>query len=188
MHPDEPKPTAPAADEIALRQALSALAVERRPGADLWPAIAARLEPHQAATAAPAGALSPTRGASRRPPRRRALLQSLAACAALLAVLVLALPWHQSKTSLQAQSDPYDRLLIGEALALDREYAAAFAQFEGAALPAPLQPGLIALEQESARVRALLVNQPQQTRLLHELRELHERRLRLLKRGLELFA
>ena len=185
MQPNEPIPSASDADDKALQRALSALAVERSPGSDLWPEIAARLDPRIPMTAPLPSAR--TAWTARRP-RRRALLQSLAACAALLAVLVLALPQSPSNVPHQAQADPFDRLLIGEALALDREYAAAFAQFEDAPLPAPLRPGLRALETESARVRALLVSQPQQMRLLNELRELHERRLRLLKRGLELIA
>jgi len=108
----------------------------------------------------------------------------LAACASLLLVVLLGLPQAPGPTP----SSPLDQLLVREAAALDRQYAAAYAQFERAPTPSALQPGLDALTAETARVHAALMESPRQQRLFDELKRLHERRLQLLMRSIEATA
>lgn len=159
---------------------------------DLWPAIAAQLEPHsqtQRTSSVPPAALA---GITRhRRLRRRSLIQSMVAAACLVMLVVLALPLKtpvREGASLFAQAHPLDTLLLREAEGLQREYAAAFAQFEGAPMPAAFAPGLLALDREGQRIHAQLTLSSDQPRLLDELRRVHERRLQLLRRGLELTA
>lgn len=159
---------------------------------DLWPAIAARLEPRTSARSSggvPQAALA--EAVKRHRPRRRSRVQSLLAMACLLMLVVLAVPLNRSmpdQSSAQAQPHPLDTLLLREAEGLEREYAAAFAQFEGAPLPEAFEPGLQALDVEGRRIHAALTHSPDQPRLLDELRRVHERRLQLLRRSLEIAA
>jgi hypothetical protein len=165
---------------------LQGLRTDRSPRRDLWPQIAARLEPRQptAAVRPSLEAVLPKRARSH---RRRRWLPSLVACAALLLVAVLGVPRLQPVPP----ADPLqalDQLLVREAAALERQYAAAYAQFEHAPPPEALQPGLQALREETARVHAALMQNPRQLRLFDELRRLHERRLQLLMRSIEATA
>ncbi|WP_395787470.1 hypothetical protein [Aquimonas sp.] len=171
--------------DAPLLRALQSLAVERSPQRELWPGIAARIGvPVDTGSVGATAALAPSlRRASRRP-RRARMLQTVSACAALVLVAVLALP----QSRLAPAGDRLSELLLRNAEALDREYAAAFVQLGEADVPAPLRPGLLALDAESARIRSALQQQPQQTRLLEQLKRTHERKLRLLRRGLELTA
>ena len=168
-----------------LLRALQSLAVERSPQRELWPSIAARIGvPVDTVAVGATIAFSPSLRRGSRRPRHTRLLQTLSACAALVLVAVLALP-----QSTQAPADDrLGELLLRNADALDREYAAAFVELGEADAPAPLRPGLLALDAESARIRSALQQQPQQTRLFEELKRTHERKLRLLRRGLELTA
>jgi hypothetical protein len=175
-------------EDLRWRERLRALELAPQQTPDLWPAIAARLQPHAYAGTVPAAALS-TPSARRR--RRRGLLRSLLACACLLMLVVLGLPRQDANHDAaprMAGMHPLDTLLLREADALEREYAAAFAQFEAAPLPTAFQPGLQALALESRRLHAALRLSPQQPRLLVELRRIHERRLGLLLRGAEMNA
>lgn len=181
-------------DELGWRERLRAAAPMPARTPDLWPGIAARL-PAQApyaqspAHSVPAAALRSVRTVPRR--RRRSLALSLLASASLLAVVLLGVPVKPLSgpaPAPMANAHPLDTLLLREAEALEREYAAAFAQFEGAPLPAALKPGLQALDQEGRRLHAALAEHPRQARLLDELRRLHQRRLDLLLRGIERHA
>jgi hypothetical protein len=178
-------------DDLAWRERLRADAPMPQRTPDLWPGIAAQL-PVQGLDArarvgsVPAAALRSARVSRWR--RRRAVAASLLASACLLALIALGLPFQELARvapSPMAQTHPLDTLLLREAEGLEREYAAAFAQFEGAPLPAALQPGLQALDVESQRIHAALAEHPRQSRLLDELRRLHQRRLDLLLRGIE---
>lgn len=171
-------------EDRALQQRLRALRGERSPGRELWPEIAARLPPRDALNAisgsVPAGAL----GNRLRHRRRGRVLSALAACASLVLVVLLGLPQAPAPTP----ASPLDQLLVREAAALDRQYAAAYAQFERAPTPPALRPGLEALSAETARVHAALLESPRQQRLFDELKRLHERRLQLLMRSIEATA
>ncbi|SDD62749.1 hypothetical protein [Aquimonas voraii] len=181
-------------DELGWSERLRAAAPMPARTPDLWPDIAARLAQQDAqasnpAHGVPAAALRSVRTASRR--RHRTFALSLLASACLLAVVVLGvLVQHPPDLAPapMASAHPLDTLLLREAEALEREYAAAFAQFEGAPLPAALQPGLQALDLEGRRISAALAEHPRQARLLDELRRVHQRRLDLLRRGIERHA
>lgn len=175
-------------EDLRWRDRLRALELAPQRTPDLWPAIAERLQPQVHVGGPPAAALSP-RGANRR--RRRSLLQSMLACACLLMLVVLGLPRQQlvQQTDLPlAATHPLDTLLLREAEALEREYAAVFAQFESASVAPAFNPGLQALALESRRLHAALQLSPQQPKLLTELRRVHERRLSLLLRSAEMNA
>jgi hypothetical protein len=171
-------------ESTELQQRLRALRSERSPTRELWPGIAAQLPARPAL--APSCASVPASALRARPRYRRRgrLLSALAACASLVLVVVLGLP--QGPAS--APPSPLDQLLVREAAALDRQYAAAYAQFERGPMPPALQPGLVALSAEAARVHAALLESPQQQRLFDELKRLHERRLQLLMRSIEATA
>lgn len=159
---------------------------------DLWPAIAARLEPRASLPHIGSAPLAAIADAARRGrARRRTRLQSLLAVACLLMLVVLAAPLRplqpEPEASL-AQAHPLDTLLLREAEGLEREYAAAFAQFEGAPLPAAYAAGLQALDIEGRRIHDALLHSPDQAQLLDQLRRVHERRLQLLRRSLEATA
>ena len=156
---------------------------------DLWPAIAARLEPR--ASPLPSGSVplaAIAEAARRGRARRRTRLQSLLAVACLLILVVLATPLRplqpEPEASL-ARAHPLDTLLLREAEGLEREYAAAFAQFEGAPLPEAYAAGLQALDIEGRRIHSALLHSPDQAQLLDQLRRVHERRLQLLRRSLD---
>lgn len=172
----------PESTELSLR--LRALRGERAPTRELWPQIAAQL-PARSAFSATSGSV-PASALQARPRHRRRgrVLSALAACASLVLVVLLGLP--QGPAS--APPSPLDQLLVREAAALDRQYAAAYAQFERGPVPAALQPGLVALSAETARVHAALLESPRQQRLFDELKRLHERRLQLLMRSIEATA
>ncbi len=181
-------------DELGWKEHLRSAAPMPARTPDLWPGIAARLpaqtlDAQSPAHGVPAAALRSVRTAPRR--RRQGLTLSLLASACLLAVVVLGVPVKPLSGPApgpMANAHPLDTLLLREAEALEREYAAAFAQFEGAPLPAALKPGLQALDQEGRRLHATLAEHPRQARLLDELRRLHQRRLDLLLRGIERHA
>ena len=171
--------------DAPLLRSLQSLAVERSPQRELWPGIAARIGvPIDTGTVGASVAFAPSLRRGSRRPRHARLLQTVSACAALVLVAVLALP----HSTLAPTDDRLGELLLRNADALDREYAAAFVELGEADAPAPLRPGLLALDAESARIRSALQQQPQQTRLFEELKRTHERKLRLLRRGLELTA
>jgi len=156
---------------------------------DLWPAIAARLEPH--ASLPPSGSVplaAIAEAARRGRARRRARLQSLLAVACLLMLVVVATPLRPLQPEPEAavaRVHPLDTLLLREAEGLEREYAAAFAQFEGAPLPEAYSAGLQALDIEGRRIHSALLHSPDQAQLLDQLRRVHERRLQLLRRSLD---
>lgn len=156
---------------------------------DLWPAIAARLEPR--ASLPPSGSVplaAIAEAARRGRARRRARLQSLLAVACLLLLVVLATPLRPLRPEPEAslaRVHPLDTLLLREAEGLEREYAAAFAQFEGAPLPEAYAAGLQALDIEGRRIHSALLHSPDQAQLLDQLRRVHERRLQLLRRSLD---
>ena len=178
-------------DDLGWRERLHADPPTPKHAPDLWHGIAARMSARQPDAlhhpiGAPAAALRSTSSSHHR--RRRTVALSLLANACLLAVVVMGVqapPEPGLAPAPMTSAHPLDTLLLREAAALEREYAAAFAQFEDAPLAAALQPGLQALDAEGRHLHAALSEHPQQARLLDELRRVHQRRLDLLRRGIE---
>lgn len=168
-------------DDEAWRRRLAGLARERSPSDAVWTRIAADINALKVPDSVGAPPALRSRSGGRRPRRRQAWLQWGGASAALLLALLLGL----GQTDAPQQSAPAGalaQLLPREAAALEREYAAAFAQLEPA-VPGPWQAGLDALSMESRRLHAALLEQPDQPRLLRELKRLHDLRLELLRQG-----
>lgn len=146
--------------ETELRWQLRQLPRELDPPHDLWPAIAARLP-------------------SARPARRGpGWLAGLAIAASLCVAVGLA--WQQGKP---AAADPQATLVQREADALTREYQAALDQFEGAPLPAPIEPALATLDQSVDQIRQAMDSDPGARYLLDQLRRTYSRRLSLTQRA-----
>ncbi|HEX5693693.1 MAG TPA: hypothetical protein VFY00_03620 [Arenimonas sp.] len=144
-----------------LRWPLRQLPREIEPARDLWPGIAARLQP-------PA-----TR-------RRRPWLAvvSLAACLCLAVGLAVMLrPAPASAPDLSAE------LLQREAEAMTLEYRAALQEMQGAPIPEPLAPALATLDESALEIRAALAAQPGSAQLLDQLKRTYSRRLALTQRA-----
>lgn len=145
--------------ETDLRWQLRQLPREIEPPGDLWPGIAARLQPAR--------------------PARKGLgwLAGLAVAASLC--LAVGIAWAPRT----APADPQAELVRREAQALAREYQAALVQFEGAPLPAPIEPALATLDQSLADIRRALDQDPGAHYLLDQLRRTYSRRLALTQRA-----
>lgn len=146
--------------ETELRWQLRQLPREIEPPHDLWPGIAARLQPAR--------------------PARRGLgwLAGLAVAASLC--LAVGLAWQQGRAP---SPDPQAQLVQREAQALTREYQAALVQFDGAPLPAPIEPALATLDQSAAEIRRAMDSDPGARYLLDQLRRTYSRRLSLTQRA-----
>jgi hypothetical protein len=135
---------------------------EMDPPHDLWPGIAARLV--------------------RPAPRRLGPGLGLGLALAASLCLALGLAWwarpQAPAAGLQAG------LMQSEARALDREYEAALAQLAAAPVPGPVEPGLVALDQSAAEIRAALDQDPESRLLLEQLRRTYARRLALTQRAM----
>ena len=143
-----------------LRWQLRQLPREIDPPHDLWPGIAARLRPA-------------------RPARKgRAWFAGLAVAASLC--LAVGVAWQHGPAP---APDPQAELVRREAQALNREYQAALGQFEGAPLPAAIQPALATLDRSVAEIREALDSDPGSRFLLDQLRRTYSRRLSLTQRA-----
>lgn len=147
--------------ETELRWQLRHLPREIDPRHDLWPGIAARLS-------------------SAAPVRRRAPWPLGLAIAASLG-LAVGIAWQLGR---QPLPDPQVELVQREADALTREYQAALGQFDGAPLPAPIQPALATLDRSAAEIRQALDSDPGARYLLDQLRRTYSRRLSLTQRAI----
>ena len=127
---------------------------------DLWPGIAARLE--------------------RPAPHRRPWLFAFAAAASLS--LAVGLAW-QLRSPAPPAADFRAELVQREAEALTRESEAALGQFEGAPMPAPLEPALATLDRSAVDIREAIAIDPQAVYLLDQLRRTYARRLSLTQRA-----
>lgn len=146
--------------ETELRWQLRQLPRDIEPPRDLWPSIAARLPPV-------------------RPARRRlGWLAGLAVAASLCVAVGIA--WQQARPP---APDPQAQLVQREAQALTREYEAALVQFDGAPLPAPIEPALATLDQSAAEIRRAMDSDPGARYLLDQLRRTYSRRLSLTQRA-----
>lgn len=181
----------------ALRGALRGLRTDVAPARDLWPAIAASLEPR---TPAPAAPLPPHAHAGRGTGRRRRHGRRNAGYAAAAAVVLAAgVGWHMwpdprapeaalpaaQVAATPATSDANAPLLLA-ADALAREYQGALREVAAAssvamtATPTAPTDGLDAeLERRATEVRAALARDPDAIHLLHRLQDIYAHRLAL---------
>lgn len=139
---------------------------EIEPPRDLWPGIAAGLQ--------------------RRPARvRRPWLASLSLAASVLLAAGLVYKSPVGAGLDAPLPDPADTLsasvVRGEAAAVTREYQAAMRQFDGAAIPAAVQPELKVLDDSAAQIRRAIAADPDEVFLLQQLRKTYELRLNLTR-------
>ncbi len=164
----------------SLRASLRALRRDVAPPAYGWEAVAARI-----ASASPAAAPH-ARPQVAAPRRRRRWAVPLALAASLAGVLALTGTWQRgvqpapSDAVVQADARPD---VPAHAEGLVREYRAALAQIDPAALPPALQPGLAELDRNAAHILAALQEAPDSALLLQQLRRTYARRLALAQRA-----
>ena len=193
-HRPEPLPEALAADLLALRSPAPP------PTRDLWPAIAARLEPRVAAPqklaarpdrpdapAPPGGTAAVQRTRHVRHKRRNA--GYAAAAAVVLAAGIGWQMWPRGGTSVPAPppgtqvagiGSDADAPLLHAADALAREYQGALREVQAAGGTATAGAGLDAeLERSAAEVRAALARDPDALHLFRRLQRIYAHRLAL---------
>lgn len=165
--------------EAELRMALRGLRREHDPGHDLWPGIAARLQPHPRQSALPAA-----------PSSRHAWLWPIATAASVL--LVVGMAWQlkpatrglQLPVTAQAAASGSRRTLVQrEADSMTAHYRAAMRELQPR-VPASWQPGLEALDRSAVEIRGALHEDPDSRLLLERLRDTYTRRLALARRAL----
>lgn len=165
-----------------LRFALRTLRQDTPPERDLWPGIAARLEPRSAAEP-PARTMPSARRTRRWQPF------ALAAALALVAVMgwrlqpggVADVPTPTSAPSL-AQA-PRHAPLRAEAVRMTRDYQIALERMQGAPMPIALQPALEDLDRSASQVLEAIDHNPRSAQLLQTLRYTYDRRLALTRRA-----
>ncbi|GGA68005.1 hypothetical protein GCM10011521_02700 [Arenimonas soli] len=144
-----------------LRWQLRQLPREADPAHDLWPGIAARLQPPAAK-------------------RRRPWLAGLALAACLCLAVGLAVVLGPVAAP---AGDPAAELVQREARALTREYEAALLELQAAPLPDDLAPVLATLDASAGQIRDAMAEQPGSARLLDQLKRTYSRRLALTQRA-----
>jgi hypothetical protein len=152
--------------ETELLWKLRQLPREMDPPRDLWPGIAA--------------------GRQRRPARvRRPWLASLSLAASLVLAAGLVYKSPVGAGLGAPLPDPADTLsanvVRGEAAAVTRQYEAALRQFDGAPVPAAVQPELKVLDDSAAQIRRAIAADPDAVFLLQQLRKTYELRLTLTR-------
>ncbi|TAA12315.1 hypothetical protein EA658_10675 [Pseudoxanthomonas winnipegensis] len=166
-----------------LRFALRTLRQDAAPERDLWPDIAARLEPRSAE--------QPTHPAPRRQRTRRWQPFALAAALALVAVIGWRLqsglhPASSAPTPSLAQTPPRapsHAPLRVEAVRMTRDYQIALERMQGAPMPVALQPALEDLDRSASQVLEAIDHNPRSAQLLQTLRYTYDRRLALTRRA-----
>lgn len=149
--------------ETDLRFRLRQLPAELDPPRDLWAGIAARIEARPA----------------RRPQRR--WLAGLAIAASI--TLTVGLAWTLRPASVPEHDSERAELVRREADAMTLEYYAALREFEGAPMPAPIEPALKTLDRSASDLRGALASDPEAVFLLNQLRRTYARRLSLTQRA-----
>lgn len=149
-----------------LRWQLRQLPREIAASRDLWPGIAARID-----------------AAARRSRRRRGWLAgaSLATAASLL--LALALPERGFDPG-PIKPDAQTQMVQREAQAMTAEYRAALQPWQGAPMPAEIEPALRSLDQSAAQLRSAIAADPDAVFLLDRLHRTYARRLSLTQQAL----
>jgi hypothetical protein len=151
-----------------LRWQLPQLPREMEPSRDLWPGIAARLQPPVAR-------------------RHAGLAWGLALAASVLVAIVgwrlTTAPAANAPAPLAAQSDPAVHVVQAEERAITLEYRATLAGYEQLQMPAEIQPGLDVLDASARDIRSALAAHPDSPRLLQQLQRTYSRRLELTHRA-----
>ena len=166
--------------DAEMRMALRGLRRDIEPGHDLWPGIAARLQP------------LPQQSRPVTHTSRPGWPWPLAMVASLL--LAVGLAWQikpaepvRAVVPLIAQAAPADQgetLVQREADNMTVHYESALREMELAPLPAGWQAGLDALDRSAIEIRTALQHDPNSRLLLERLRVTYTRRLVLARRAL----
>ena len=143
---------------------------EVEPGRDVWPAIAASI-------------------ARQRAPRRPRWLAPLALAASLLLTVgLVGRAQFQGPAPVdapRAEADAISRVVVrSEARALTDQYQAALRQFQGAPVPADVQPTLQALDRSVVQIHRAIAADPDSVFLLGQLRRTYSTRLALTQRAI----
>ena len=151
----------------ALRARLRALRIDRAPGHDLWPAIAASIVQDPRAQS--------------RIDRRRRVRRAVPWAITASCVLAVALAWHGQPSP---SHDPQARLIAHEARAMTREYQGALKVIASSA-PGSVDadPALRELDRSAAQIRSALQQDPGARFLLDRLRRTYAMRLELTQRA-----
>lgn len=151
--------------DTELRWQLRQLPREIEASRDLWPGITARIK------------------ANAHPSRRRWWLAgaSLAMAASLL--LALALPGRGFNPG-PVKPDAQTQMVQREAQAMTAEYRAALQPWQGAPMPAEIEPALRSLDQSAAQLRSAIAADPDAVFLLDRLHRTYARRLSLTQQAL----
>jgi hypothetical protein len=153
-----------------LRWQLRQLPREIDPAHDLWPGIAARLQP-----------------AAARRRTRLAWAGGLALAASLLVAIVgwrlLAAPAANAPDVVADHVDPAAHVVQAEERALTLAYHASLAGYELRPVPAEIRPGIDVLDASARDIRSALATEPGSARLLQQLQRTYTRRLELTHRA-----
>lgn len=156
-----------------LRFALRGLRQDVTPGSDLWPGIAAQLEPR-------ALQVTPIRMARRRPSR----WQSLAMAAAVAVIAVLGMHMTPMLDAPQPVVVPSHAPLRAEAVRMTRSYQIALERMQSSGtMPVALAPAVQDLDQSAAQILEAIDRDPRSRRLLQTLRYTYDRRLALTRQA-----
>jgi hypothetical protein len=155
--------------ETELVWQLRQLPREIEPGRDHWPAIAEAI-------------------AKQRVPRRASWIAPFAMAASLL--LAVGLVGHARfegaslPPSPRAEADAISSVVVrNEARAVTHEYQAALRQFQGAPVPAEVEPTLQALDRSVVQIHRAIAADPESVFLLEQLRRTYSTRLALTQRA-----
>ena len=149
-------------NDTDLRWQLRQLPRELDPAHDLWPGIAARLQPQA------------------RRPVRAAWIGGLAIAASLLVAVVL---WRGGGANEAAYDPGTERIVQAEAQAMTLEYQAALAQYQAVPVPPALVPGIAELDRSVIDIRTALAADPDSVPLLQQLQRTYALRLSLTQRA-----
>jgi hypothetical protein len=160
-------------DDDDLRFALRGLRQDATPGSDLWPGIAAQLEPRTRQ-------VTPIRMARRRPSR----WQSLAMAAAVAVIAVLGMHMTPMLDAPQPAAAPSHAPLRAEAVRMTRSYQVALERMQsGGTMPVALAPAVRDLDQSAAQILEAIDRDPRSRQLLQTLRYTYDRRLALTRQA-----
>ncbi len=148
--------------EIDLRWQLRQLPREIEPPRDLWPGIAARIQPRRA-------------GHSRR------WLAGLALAASLL--LAVGLAWRLQRPASAPAEDGEAVIVAAQARAINDEYEAALRQFDGAPMAPEYNDSLRSLDHSLVEIHRAIAADPGSVFLLEQLQKTYSHRLALTQRA-----
>lgn len=158
-----------------LRFALRGLRQDVTPESDLWPGIAAQLEPR-------APQVTPIRMARRRPSRWQSL--AMAAAVAMIAVLGMHMTPMLDAPQPVAVAAPSHAPLRAEAVRMTRSYQIALERMQSSGtMPVALAPAVQDLDQSAAQILEAIDRDPRSRRLLQTLRYTYDRRLALTRQA-----